>query len=160
MAAFTVLHVVISLVGIGTGFVVLADMLARRQRESWTAWFLATTVLTSVTGFGFPADRVLPSHILAVLSLAVLAVAIYARYIRQLSGNWQATYVVTALAAQYFNVFVLVVQSFQKIPALKVLAPTQTEPLFGLTHVVVLAAFLVGGYRALGRIPKLAEAWK
>jgi hypothetical protein len=149
MFALTLGHVVVSLVGIVTGFVVAADMLSGRQRGGWTAWFLATTVLTSVSGFLFPVDRILPSHVLGVLSLIVLGVALYAQYVRHLVGHWRTTYIVTALTAQHFNVFVLVVQSFLKVPALKALAPTQTEPVFAIVQLGVLLGFLVLGTLAV-----------
>ncbi len=116
-----------------------------------TAFFLITTVLTSATGFLFPFVKLLPSHILAALSLIVLAIAIYALYSRKLAGRWRATYVATAIIAQYFNVFVLIVQAFQKLPPLKALAPTQTEPPFAVVQAVNLVAFLVLGYLATKR---------
>jgi len=117
----------------------------------WTAFFLVTTVLTSVTGFAFPFVKLLPSHILAVLSLIVLAIAIYALYSRKLAGGWRTAYVVTAIIEQYLNVFVLIVQAFMKLPPLKALAPTQTEPPFAIAQAVNLVAFLVLGYLATKR---------
>jgi len=141
MATYTILHVAISLVGIFSGLIVLHGLLTARRLEGWTIVFLSSTVLTSATGFGFPADKLLPSHIVGVLSLAILAVAIFARYGRHLAGRWRPTYVLTAMAALYLNVFVLVVQLFLKVPALKALAPAQTEPPFVVTQAVVLAAF-------------------
>lgn len=116
-----------------------------------TAFFLITTVLTSATGFLFPFVKLLPSHILAALSLIVQAIAIYALSSRKLAGRWRATYVATAIIAQYFNVFVLIVQAFQKLPPLKALAPTQTEPPFAVVQAVNLVAFLVLGYLATKR---------
>lgn len=116
-----------------------------------TAFFLITTVLTSATGFLFPFVKLLPSHILAALSLIVLAIAIYALYSRKLAGRWRATHVATAIIAQYFNVFVLIVQAFQKLPPLKALAPTQTEPPFAIVQAMNLVAFLVLGYLATKR---------
>ena len=142
---YTLVHVAISLVGIFTGLVVLFGLMAAKRLDRWTAWFLASTVLTSATGFGFPVDRLLPSHAIGVLSLLVLAVAIYARYARQLVGVWRRVYVVSAVVALYFNVFVLVVQAFLKVPALKALAPTQTEWPFGLVQLCIFAAFVVLG---------------
>jgi len=139
---YTLIHVVISLVGIFSGFVVLSGLLAAKRLDGWTSLFLATTVLTSVTGFLFPVHRVLPSHIVGVISLAVLAVAIYARYSRHLAGAWRKTYVFTAVMALYLNVFVAIVQSFLKIPALNELAPTQTEPPFKVTQLIVLVIFV------------------
>jgi len=102
-------------------------------------------VLTSVTGFFFPFHGFTPAIGVGIISLLVLAVAIYARYPRQLAGHWRWIYVVTAVIALYFNVFVAVVQAFEKVPALKVMAPTQTEPPFKLTQLVVLALFVVLG---------------
>jgi uncharacterized membrane protein SirB2 len=148
---YTLAHVVISLVGIGSGFVVLIGLLSGRRLDGWTALFLVTTVATSATGYGFPFTRLLPSHVVGAISLVVLAVAVYARYARRLTGRWRATYAVCAVAALYFNVFVLVVQSFLKIPILHALAPTQSEPPFAIAQLVVLAAFIVLGVRALRR---------
>ena len=140
---FTLLHVIISLVGIVSGIVVVFGMLGSHRLPGWTALFLFTTVLTSVTGFGFPVHQFMPSHGVGVISLLVLAVAIYARYPRQLAGAWRWVYVVTALIALYLNVFVGGVQAFEKVAALKAMAPTQTEPPFKLTQLVVLALFFV-----------------
>src|SRR6478736_4318129 len=142
---YTIVHVVISLLGILSGFVVMGGLLNANPLNSWTAFFLVTTVATSVTGFFFPFQRLLPSHIVGIISLVVLAAAIYARYPGQLAGHWRWIYVVGALLAQYLNVFVLIVQSFQKIPTLKVLAPTQKEPPFLLTQILCLTLFVVLG---------------
>jgi len=142
---YTLIHVLISLMGILSGFVVICGLLTANPLDGWTAFFLATTVLTSVTGFFFPFQRLLPSHIVGIISLVVLAVAIYARYYGHLAGAWRWLYLVGAVLAQYLNFFVLVVQCFQKIPALKTLAPTQTEPPFKLTQTVVLVLFVVLG---------------
>ncbi len=142
-AAYTLLHVIISFIGIGSGLVVMYGLLARKPLNGITAIFLASTVLTSVTGFGFPFTHLLPSHKLAILSLIVLAIAIPARYVFHLSGSWRWIYVVGAAIALYFNVFVLVVQSFEKVPALRALAPTQKEPPFALTQLAVLVAFVI-----------------
>src|SRR5215207_4585675 len=126
LETFTLIHVVISLVGIGSGFVVVYGLLTGRRLRGWTALFLATTVATSVTGFGFPAERLLPAHKVGVVSLAVLALAILARYAFRMAGAWRWIYVVGAVVSLYLNVFVGVVQAFQKVPALKALAPTQS----------------------------------
>ena len=138
---FTFVHVVISLVGILSGFVVLYGLLTGRRFEGWTALFLLTTVATSVTGFGFPIDIILPSHIVGIISLVLLAAAILARYAFRLAGSWRSVYVIGAGIALYLNVFVLIVQLFQKVPALKALAPTQSEPPFVLTQGAALAVF-------------------
>ncbi len=145
MTLLTFVHVVISLIGIATGFVVTYGLLTAKRLNGWTAVFLATTVATSVTGFLFPVDRFLPSHAIGILSLVLLAVAIAARYSKHLAGKWNSIYVVTALASQYLNVFVLVVQAFLKVPALKALAPNQTEPPFALVQGVVLLTFVAIG---------------
>jgi hypothetical protein len=141
-STFTTVHVVLSLVGIGSGLVVMAGLLAGGERGGWTLLFLATTVATSVTGFGFPFDQLLPSHKVGIISLVVLAVAILARYAFHLAGAWRWIYVVCAAIALYLNVFVGVVQAFQKVPVLTALAPKQTEAPFVVTQVVVLVLFI------------------
>lgn len=148
---YTLIHVVISLVGIFSGLVVLFGLLAGRRLGGWTGTFLATTVATSVTGFGFPFHHLLPSHVVGILSLLVLALALYALYGRYLAGGWRRTYVICAVVALYFNVFVAIVQAFLKVPALKALAPTQTEPPFKLAQGVVLVLFVVLGTLAAKR---------
>ena len=145
LRAYTIIHTLISLIGIVTGLIVLFGLLAGKRLDGWTKWFLITTVLTSVTGFFFPFHGFTPAIALGIMSLIVLAVAIFARYPRQLAGHWRWIYVVTAVIALYFNVFVLVVQTFEKIPALHAMAPTQTEPPFKLTQLVVLAIFVLLG---------------
>jgi hypothetical protein len=147
LAVFTVTHVVISLIGIVAGVVVLAGMLGARRRPGWTALFLSTTVLTSVTGFLFPSERVLPSHVVGVISLVVLAVALLALYRFRLTGAWRWLYVISAVL--YLNVFVGVVQSFQKLPALSRLAPTQSGPPFLVAQLMVMALFVVLGIFAV-----------
>ncbi len=140
---YTLIHVAISLVAIFSGFVVLFGMLAGKRLDGWTGLFLTTTVLTSVTGFFFPVHHFMPSHALGIISLVVLAVAIYALHTRHLAGAWRKTYVVTAMIALYLNVFVLVVQLFEKVPTLHALAPTQSETPFKLTQLIVLVLFVV-----------------
>jgi hypothetical protein len=142
-ATYTLLHVLISLVGIGSGLIVMLGFLTGKRLDGWTAFFLVTTIATSVTGYGFPFIHLLPSHIVGAISLVMLAIAITARYARHLAGGWRRTYVITASIALYLNVFVLVVQSFEKVPALKALAPTQKEPPFLIAHLVVMALFIV-----------------
>lgn len=151
MTAFTFVHVVISLIGILSGFVVVFGLFASKRLEGWTAIFLTSTVLTSVTGFFFPFHHLLPSHILGILSLVVLAIAIPARYSFHLAGPWRRTYVITAVIAFYFNFFVLIVQSFMKVPALHSLAPTGSEPPFLIAQIVTLVAFFVLGSLAVIR---------
>jgi hypothetical protein len=141
-ATFTFLHVVISLIGIGSGLAIVCGFLAGKRYDGMTAIFLVTTVLTSVTGFGFPTEHLLPSHKVGIISLVLLAIAIPARYIFHLAGAWRATYVVAAAMALYLNVFVLVVQLFEKVSALRALAPTQKEPPFLIAQLLVLAIFI------------------
>jgi hypothetical protein len=148
MTTFTLVHVVLSLVGIGSGLVVMFGLLAGKRLDGWTILFLASTVATSVTGFGFPFDHLLPSHVVGAISLLVLAVVILARYVYHLAGAWRLTYVIGAVVALYLNVFVFIVQAFQKVPALKALAPTQSEPPFLVTQLVVLALFVLLGIAA------------
>jgi hypothetical protein len=142
ITTFTLVHVVLSLIGIFAGLIVMFGLLAAKRLDGSTALFLASTVLTSVTGFLFPFHRFLPSHAVGILSLLVLAIAILARYTFHLAGAWRRTYVVTAMVALYLNVFVLVVQGFLKVPALKAMAPTQSEPPFKIAQLVVLALFI------------------
>ncbi len=150
-STFTTVHVLLSLVGIGSGLVVLFGLLAGRRLDGWTALFLASTVATSVSGFGFPFERLLPSHKVGIVSLVVLAAAIPARYVFRLSGHWRWIYVAGASAALYLNVFVGVVQAFLKVPALRALAPTQSEPPFLVAQLAVLALFLALGVLAVIR---------
>jgi hypothetical protein len=151
LSTFTLLHVIISLAGIGSGFIVLFGLLNRKRLDGWTAIFLVTTVLTSVTGFMFPFEGFKPSYVLAAMSLVVLAVAIWARYGAHMAGGWRGTYVITAAIALYFNCFVGVVQAFAKIPALHAMAPTQTEPPFAIAQLIVLAIFVWLTWRAAKR---------
>lgn len=148
---FTLVHVLISLAGIASGLVVVGGWLAGKSYGGWTAFFLATTVATSATGFFFPYRGFTPALAVGILSLILLAVAIYALYARKLAGAWHRTYLMTALTALYLNFFVLVAQLFQKTPALKELAPTQSEPPFGLAQGLVLVTFIVLGVGAFRR---------
>jgi len=143
MTTFTFAHVALSLIGIFSGFVVVFGLLAAKRLDGWTALFLVTTVLTSVTGFFFPFHKFLPSHGVGIVSLIVLAIAIFARYVRQLGGAWRRTYVITAIIALYLNVFVLIAQLFLKVPALKAMAPTQSEPPFLVAQLVCMALFIM-----------------
>lgn len=143
LATYTLIHVLISLVGIGSGLVVLFGMIANQRFDRWTAVFLATTIATSVTGFGFPFVKLLPSHIVGILSLLVLILTLLARYRFKMAGAWRKTYVITAALALYLNTFVLVVQSFLKVPALNALAPTQTETPFKIAQSAVLVFYIV-----------------
>ena len=148
---FTLLHVAITLVAIASGLVVLFGMLGAHGMPGWTALFLVTTILTSVTGFMFPIQGFTPALGVGVISMVVLATALLALYGRHLAGAWRWIYVATTVTALWFNVFVLIVQSFQKISALHALAPTQSEPPFLIAQGVVLAAFLVLGIMAASR---------
>jgi len=143
LTTFTQVHVVISLIAIVSGFVVAFGLLTAKRFDRWTALFLATTVATSVTGFFFPFHGVTPAIGVGIISLVLLAIAIFARYGRKLAGAWRWIYVVTAMTALYLNVFVLIVQLFQKLPALKALAPTQSEPPFLVAQLVALVLFVV-----------------
>jgi hypothetical protein len=152
MTPLTFLHVVISLLGILSGIAVMWGLVTAQRLDGWTATFLATTVATSVTGFiFFPFNGVTPGIVIGIISLVVLAVAIVARYRFRLVGSWRWIYVVTAVTALYFNVFVLIVQSFMKVPALHDLAPTQSEPPFGIAQVLCLALFIAIGIAAVRR---------
>ena len=142
LATYTLVHVVISLIGIVSGLIVLFGMLSGKKLDGMTAVFLITTVLTSVTGYGFPVEHLLPSHIVGAISLVVLAIAILARYAFHMTGGWRPTYVITAVIALYLNVFVLVVQSFLKVPALHALAPQGKEPPFAVAQLTVMVVFI------------------
>jgi hypothetical protein len=140
---FTIVHVLISLVGILTGVIVVIGMCTNRRFPAWTAIFLATTVLTSLTGFLFPIKVIGPPHIVGVLSLLLLIPCLLALYTYKLAGKWRWIYVVTAVTALYFNVFVGVVQAFQKIGFLHALAPKGSEPPFAIAQGLVLLLFVV-----------------
>lgn len=142
MPTFTFVHVVLSLIGILSGLVAMFGMFGGKRLDGWTAIFLVSTVLTSVTGFLFPFHGFLPSYGVGIVSVLVLAVAIAARYAFHLAGGWRRTYVVTAMIALYLNVFVLVAQLFLKVPALKAMAPTQSAPPFLVSQLVVMVLFV------------------
>ena len=145
LANFTLLHVAISLIAIVTGLIVMFGMLGSRSTPGLTAIFLLFTILTNVTGFGFPFEKLLPSHVIAIISLVLLAIACLALYGMGLKGAWRPIYVVTALVSLYLNVFVLVIQSFLKIPSLTALAPGNppSGPVFGAVQGIVLLFFAV-----------------
>lgn len=142
LATFTLVHVVISLVAIAAGLIAMIGLLTSNPLRGWTALFLVTTILTSVTGFLFPFGVLLPSHIVGIISLVLLAAAVVALYAQHLTGVWRPVYVVTALLSLYLNVFVLIVQGFVKISFLNALAPTQTEPPFLAAQGAALIFFL------------------
>jgi hypothetical protein len=147
------LHVIISLIGIVSGLVVLYGLLGSKVMPGWTALFLVTTILTSVTGFLFPFDKLLPSHMIGILSLVLLAIACVALYGMKLAGAWRWIYVLTAMIALYLNVFVLVIQSFLKIGPLHALAPSvpPSEPPFAIVQGIVLVLFIVAIISAVRR---------
>ena len=151
MTTFTFVDVVLSLIGIFSGFVVVFGLLAGKRLDGWTALFLVSTVATSVTGFLFPFHRFLPSHGVGILSLLVLAIAILARYPLHLAGAWRRIYAVTAVISLYLNVFVLIAQAFQKVPGLKAMAPTQSEPPFLVMQAVALGVLVMLGIVAATR---------
>jgi hypothetical protein len=143
IAAFTILHVILSLVGIGAGLIAVFGMIGAKLLRRWTALFLVTTVLTSLTGFLFPFKGFTPGIVVGILSMIVLLLAVVALYGRGLAGAWRGTYAITASVALYFNVFVLFAQLFAKVPALKAIAPTPSSPVFGITQLLVMAVFVV-----------------
>lgn len=154
---FIQLHVVLSLAGMLTGLVALYGLMSGRFLAGWTAAFLVTTVLTSVTGFPIPPFGFDPPRAVGVLSLALLGLAIAALYGFGLAGNWRRIFIGSAVAALYLNVFVGVTQAFQKLTPLQALAPTQSEPPFLIAQLVVLAAFIAFGAIALRRFRNAAE---
>ncbi|MGB6397034.1 MAG: hypothetical protein WBF73_15330 [Bradyrhizobium sp.] len=145
LANFTMVHVIISLIGIVSGIIVMFGMLGSNRMPGLTAIFLLSTILTSATGFGFPFTQLLPSHMIGILSLVLLAIACIALYAMRLTGPWRWIYVTTALAALYLNVFVGVIQAFLKIPALHALAPSvpPSEPPFAVIQGLVLLFFVI-----------------
>src|SRR6476620_5231016 len=143
VGAFTILHVIITLVAIGSGLIVVGGMFASDRLPVTTALFLFTTALTSVTGFLFPIHGFTPALGVGILACVVLALALFALYKEHLVGGWRWIYVITVVASLYLNVFILVVQTFVKVSALNALAPTQTEPPFAITQAVVLAIFIL-----------------
>ena len=150
-ATFTAIHVLISLVGILSGLVVMYGFLNANRLERWTQLFLATTALTSLTGFLFPNEHITPGIVIGILSMIILAIAAGARYGLRMRGLWRPAFVISAAIALYFNVFVFVVQSFEKVPALRALAPTQKEPPFGITQLLVLILFVAATVFAVKR---------
>src|ERR1700755_1342725 len=157
LSTLAFVHTVISLIAIAAGFIVMFGMLGSRRMPGWTAIFLLLTILTSATGFLIPPllfEKLLPSHMIGVLSLILLAIACYALYSQKLSGSWRWIYVLTALLAQYFNVFVLVIQSFLKIGPLHALAPGEPPggPVFAIAQGIVLVFFIIFIISAIQRL--------
>lgn len=151
LVAFTQLHVLISLVGIAAGLVFFIALSGGRWLGTANTVFLVFTILTSATGFLFPPKPIGPPHIFGAVSLVLLAVALYALYGAKLGGLWRRVYLVTALVAQWLNMVVLIVQSYQKIPALHALAPTGGEPAVLVTQTVLLVAVAFAGWKTLRR---------
>jgi hypothetical protein len=143
MTTFTLVHVALSLIGILSGFVVVLGFLTAKPLNGWTGVFLASTVLANVTGFLFPFHRFMPSHVIGILSLIALAIAIFGRYQRHLAGGWRRSYVISSMIALYFNVFILIVQLYEKVPALKAIDPTQSEAPFKITQLTALVLFVL-----------------
>jgi hypothetical protein len=161
LATFTMVHVIISLIGIVSGILVMFGLLGSNRMPGMTAIFLLFTILTSATGFLFPFTKLLPSHMIGILSLVLLAIACVALYGLKLSGPWRSVYVVTAMISLYLNVFVLVIQSFLKIPVLHALAPSvpPSEPPFAVVQGLVLLFFIiviVGAIRRFRPLPTFA----
>lgn len=148
---YTIVHTLISLIAIFTGIIVLFGMIGSKRLDGWTKWFLITAVLTTVTGFFFPFHGFTPAIRLGIISLPFLALTIFARCSKQLAGAWRWIYVIGAVMCLYFNLFVLVVQSFLKIPTLHAMAPTQTESPFKVTQLTVLIVSVVLGIVAVIR---------
>ena len=152
LPTFTLIHVLLSVVGIVTGLVVAGGLAGGRRLDRWAVLFLVTTVATSATGFGFPFVTFLPSHAVGIVSLVILPVVIVAHYVKHFAGPWRRIYAVGVVLATYLNTFVLVVQLFRKVPSLKALAPTQSEPPFVVAQLVVLLLFVVLGIAATIRL--------
>ena len=146
---FVIIHVIISLAGIASGFVVIDGFLKAKQRDGWNAFFLVMTILTSVTGFLFPRNGITPGQVVGAISLVLLVIAVVARYPLHFSGAGRWLYIVTAVIAQFFNFLVLIIQSFQKIGPLRELAPTQSEPPILIAQVAALVLFVALGFFSL-----------
>lgn len=149
--AFTVLHVVISMLAIFAGFVVVGGLFASAPLPGWTAFFLVMTILTSLTGFLFPFKTVTPAIVVGVIASLILIVALVALYRHRLAGRWRAVYVAGAIASLYLNVFVFIAQSFQKVSFVHPYAPTGSEPPFLISQGLTLAAFVILGVLAARR---------
>jgi hypothetical protein len=159
IGAFTILHIIITVVAIGSGLIVVGGMLASHRLPVTTALFLFTTALTSLTGFLFPIHGFTPALGVGIVATAIVLIALFALYKEHLVGAWRWIYVITAVASLYLNVFVLVVQSFVKVSALTVLAPTQTEPPFAVTQATILAIFVLITLIAVIKFRPPKAAW-
>lgn len=161
MVTFTLTHVILSLAGIVSGLVVAGGLAAGKLHERWAVVFVITTIATSATGFGFRFVSLLPSHVVGGISLVVAAMVIVAQYVKHFAGRWRPAYAVGVVLATYLNVFVLVAQLFRRVPALIAAAPTQSEPPFAITQLLVLAFFAwlgtaaVKGFRVAGVVESL-----
>ena len=153
---FTLIHTLISLIGITSGLVVMGGLMAGKRLDGWVGLFLITTALTSITGFGFPFIGLIASHYIGLFSLLILPPVIYARYRKHLIGSWRGVFVVGTALTLYFNFFVLVVQLFRRVPALLVSAPTGKEPPFVVTQLLVMAMFAVLSVAAYKKFPPQA----
>lgn len=143
---YTVFHTALSIVAVISGLLVVKGLLVSHGRQLWTLLFLVTATATTVTGFFFPFEGFTPAFILGIISVVPLTLAILARYRHRLKGSWRGTYVINCVIALYFNCFVLVVQSFEHIPSLNVLAPTQKEPPFAIAQLVTLVVSIAAGF--------------
>ena len=156
LSAYTTIHVIISLIAIAAGFIAVFEMIANKSLGIWNTIFLWTTIATSVTGFGFPITGITPGIVVGIISLVFLAMALFALYAQHLAGPWRWIYVISATMALWFNVFVLIVQSFQKIALLKTLAPTQSEPPFQLAQGAALVLFVALAILAVRKFRPIA----
>jgi hypothetical protein len=161
LSTFTTVHVITSLIAIVSGIVVMFGLLGSRRMPGMTAIFLLFTILTSATGFLFPFEKLLPSHMIGILSLLLLAIACIALYVMKLSGPWRSVYVITAMISLYLNIFVLIIQAFLKVPALHALAPSvpPSEPPFAVIQGIVLVFFvivIIGAVRRFRPVPTFA----
>lgn len=157
LQTFTLFHVLLSLAGIVSGLVVAGGLASGRRLADWSAIFIVMTAATDVTGFGFPASALLPSHIVGVISLVVLAIVVVAQ-VKKLAGPWRRIYSSGVVAATYLNSFVLVVQLFRRVPDLSTLAPTQSEPPFAIAQLLVLAGFIWLGVAANAGVRSMVNA--
>ena len=156
LSTYTTIHVIISLIAIAAGFIAVFEMIANKSLGIWNTIFLWTTIATSVTGFGFPITGITPGIVVGIISLVILAVALFALYAQHLAGAWRWVYIIIAIVALWFNMFVLIVQAFQKVPSLNTLAPTQSEPPFQLTQGAALVLFVVLAILAVRKFRPIA----
>lgn len=149
MGYFTLAHILISLLGIGAGFGLIAGLTSGKILSHWWSFFFWSTFLTSLSGFAFPFRGLTPAVAVGIISMLLLALAAYAYDSKKVAGAWKKRFVIASAVALYLNVFVLVTQLFQKVPVLNALAPTQTEPAFVISHLVLLGIFLLLGRDAV-----------